>query len=887
MTSEANNPDQRASVPWHALPTPDVLANLGSGEQGLSPDEAASRLIRLGSNELAQPKSVSRAKLLVAEFTNPLILILLASAALLLTVSVIDPESAQRTDGLLILGIVLANATLSFTQNYRANKGIEALGRVAAPFATVIRDGHQSSIEARELVPGDLVMLEEGDRIPADGRLLAVSRLQVDESALTGESIPVAKDPGLVPTKTDLAERTNSVYSGTTALSGRASYVVTQTGMESELGRIAQAVQAIEEGSTSFQREIAALGRRITLIVALLIAVIVPVQLGLVGQSLLETFVVAVALSVAAIPEGLPVVLTLALAFGTRRMLDRNALVASLPVVEIIGSAEIVCTDKTGTITEGRMSLRYVLVDDELMDVTGGATDVEGEFVAGARSVDLSDSMAMLAAGLCNNAHLNADGTFVGDPTEVALLAGAHKAGIAFLSYTRVAEIPFSSERRMMSVVVEGQGTRMLLAKGAPEVILERSQWLWQAGHRESLSDAARARLESSVTELAGQGYRLLALAQADVPLGDGEAHEADLTFIGLAAISDPPREGARSAIESCLDAGIRVVMITGDAKPTALAVAGEVGLRGEALLGHELDTMTQSEFEQTVERVSVFARAEPRHKVRILEALQAGDRVVVMTGDGVNDAPALKAADVGIAMGIRGTDVARDASDMVLLDDSFPTIVAAIEEGRRIFANIKKFLNYLLIGNFAEVAVVLVAGVFGYLPVTAAQILWINLVTDSGPAVALGVDPAHPGQMLEPPHRGHLISRSMMALLAGTGLGMAAIILGTFALGLALYDLKTAQTMTFTAFVVQEYLRLAVIRYQEKTPFFVNRWLIVAVTVSLLLQIGIVYGPMQDWFGVTPLGGVAWAILLGGLVAGFGLAVVVSKAVVARLGPP
>jgi Ca2+-transporting ATPase len=401
------------------------------------------------------------------------------------------------------------------------------------------------------------------------------------------------------------------------------------------------------------------------------------------------------------------------------------------------------------------------------------------------------------------------------------------------------------------------------------------------------LDDERRRRVEAASNDLAAQGYRVLALAVGVAPIAGAEAVESGLTLVGLAGISDPPREGVKAAIQACGDAGIRVVMITGDAKPTAAAIAADAGLTGDAMLGRELDVLSDAELVETVERVNVFARAEPRHKVLILEALQQAGNVVVMTGDGVNDAPALKAADVGIAMGIRGTEVARDASDMVLLDDSFPTIVAAVEEGRRIFANIKKFVSYLLIGNFAEVVVILIAGAFGYLPVTAVQILWINLITDSGPAVALGIDPAHSGLMREPPQKGRLIGRSMLALLTGTGFVMAAVILGTFAIGLALWDLETAQTMTFTAFVVQEYLRLAIIRYQERTSLFVNRWLTIAVAGSLLMQVGILYGPVQSWFGVTPLGLGPWGIILGGLVIVFGLAIVVTNVVVARFGRP
>jgi Ca2+-transporting ATPase len=409
-----------ATHAWHSMEVTAAQVALGVAGGGLPAEEAAARLAAVGPNELAQTPPESRAKMLLSEFTNPLILILLAAASLLLVVSVVSPESSDRGDGLLILGIVLANAAFSFVQNHRAQKGIEALERAAATYATVVRGGHRLTVHARELVPGDVVAIEEGDRIPADGRLLAVSHLEVDESALTGESMSIAKTVAPLPDSTDMAERTNCVYSETTALTGRASFVVTQTGMRTEIGQIAGAMQAIKKGKSSFQREIADLGKRITWIIAALIVVVAAVQLTIVGHSLLETFVIAVALSVAAIPEGLPVVMTLALAFGTRRMLERRALVSSLPIVEIIGSANVICTDKTGTITEGRMSLRRVLIGGELLEVTGDALGTEGEFQVGGHSADLSEHPAMLAAGLCNNAHLSADGSFMGDPTEAA-----------------------------------------------------------------------------------------------------------------------------------------------------------------------------------------------------------------------------------------------------------------------------------------------------------------------------------------------------------------------------------------------------------------------------------------------------------------------------------
>ncbi|MBI3988303.1 MAG: cation-transporting P-type ATPase [candidate division NC10 bacterium] len=873
-----------SQAPWHALSTEEVLAALETGTRGLSGEEATARLKQYGPNRLKASPPTSPFKLFLDEFRSPLILVLIASAILLFLVAAIGNNPDQNVDAGLILAIVLFNGILGFIQNYRAHRGIEALKRLTAPMATFLRDGRRVTAETSLLVPGDVVLLEEGDRVPADGRLIEAYDLRLDESALTGESLPVAKTPRPLPEDTSLAERANMVYLGTVVMRGRGRFVVTGTGMGTEVGRIAEAIQTAEERPTQFQREVADLGKRLTTIIALLILLIAVLQLTLGHLTLLETFVTAVALAVAAIPEGLPVVLTLALAFGTRRMLERQALVRSLPVVEILGSAQVICADKTGTITEGRMSLRYLFWEGRLLEVTGGATATDGGFLEQGRPTDQRENLALLAGGLCNNAHRDPDQGFQGDPTEVALLVGAYKAKIDLDAYVRVDEVPFSSERRMMSVVVQQDGHRFVFSKGAPEVIIDRCTRLYTPEGLRHLTEEEKDRLLAMNNQLAGQALRVLALAYKEDPVSGREELEKDLMFLGLTGLSDPPREEAKTAMAVAFRAGIRVVMITGDNRLTATAIAKEVGLEGECVEGRDLDDLSALALEDVVKRVNIFARAEPRQKLRILRALQRQGQVVVMTGDGVNDAPALKGADVGIAMGIRGTDVARDASDMVLLDDNFATIVAAVEEGRRIFANIKKFVNYLLIGNFAEVLVVLVASLFGYLPITAIQILWINLVTDSGPAVALGVDPPAPGLMSQPPRRGGVISRGMFGLIISIGVVKAGIILLSFALGL-LFDFKTAQTMTFTAFVVQEYLRLGVLRYQERTSFFANRWLVIAVAVSLALQMVLIYTPVGDLFSAVPLGPWPWLILLGGLVIGFIAGLRMTDIVVRHLG--
>ena len=865
-------------LPWHSLSPEEATAELDSSPGGLAGEEAADRLTRHGPNQLVGAPPVSPFQLLLDEFRTPLVIVLLAAALVLVGVSVLGEDSDQLVDAVLIGLIVLLNAGLGFTQNYRANRGIESLNRLAALSAEVLRDGVPEKIDAKLVVPGDVVLLEEGDRVPADGRLLESVHLRIDESALTGESVPVAKTSASSPEGAILAERFSMVYSSTVVMRGRGRMLVTDTGMRTEVGKIAEEVQTTDDEPTVFEREVGKLAVRIGWAVAVLIAVVAGLQLLIGELTVLETFITAVALAVAAVPEGLPVVLTLALAFGTRRILERRALVRSLPVVEIVGAAQVICSDKTGTITEGRMTVRQVSTANE---------DVASDQVA-AEGGDGPLAMAVLAAGLCNNAHRHPDHGYVGDPTETALLELADRSGASLESYERSAEIPFASERKMMSVVAHhpGDADGLMLTKGAPEVVLPICDRLATPQGVVSLTDEQRSALVEKNRALAGQALRVLALAYK--PQGaQAQPTEEGLIFAGLAAMSDPPRREAAEAIAAARRAGIRVVMITGDHTLTAAAIGREVGLEGETVEAKTLDEMDQDRLGEVIRHTDIFARAEPRHKVKILRALKEEHDVVVMTGDGVNDAPALHNADVGIAMGIKGTDVARDTSDMVLLDDNFATIVSAVEEGRRIFGNIKKFVNYLLTGNLAEVLVILVSTVFGYLPITAVQILWINLVTDSGPAVALAVDPAPKGVMREPPSHGAVLGRSMAALVGTVGVIVSIILLATFFVALGLWDLETARTATFTGFVIHEYLRLLVIRVQEQMPPFTNKWLWISVTVSLLLQVGIIYTSFGNIaFGTVALGLGPWVILLAGLVVGFITTVLASRWVVRRFGP-
>ena len=866
-----------AQTSWHSLPVEDALESLATTASGLSTSEAATRLADHGPNQLTSVPPASALKLLLDEFRSPLVLVLVAAAAVLVGVALIAEEPEHLIDAGLITLIVVLNACLGFTQNYRASRGIESLNRLAAHSATVLRDGGAEQRDAKDLVPGDVVLLEEGSRVPADGRLLSVVQLGVDESALTGESIPVRKSSAPAAADAPLAERACMAYSGTVVMRGRGTMVVTHTGMQTEVGGIAAEVQNVETEPTVFQREVGRLAMRIGWAVAVLIAIVAALQLLTGDLSVLETFITAVALAVAAVPEGMPVVLTLALAFGTRRMLERRALVRALPVVEVVGAAQVICTDKTGTVTEGRMTMRRV---STLTD------DLEARALTPEGHVEPIRSM-VLAAALCNNAQRQPEHGYVGDPTETALLEFAVRAGAPLDGYQRTGEVPFTSERRLMTVsAAGGDGQSVVFSKGAPEVVLPLCTRIRTAGGVEEMAEATRDALLEKNAALAGEALRVLAFAYKEQSPGD-PLSEDGLTFAALGAMSDPPRPEAVGAIESAQRAGIRVVMITGDNSRTAAAIGQEVGLEGGAIEARELDHLDEGDLKRLVHGVSIFARAEPRHKVLILRTLKEDHEVVLMTGDGVNDAPALRNADVGVAMGIKGTDVARDTSDMVLLDDNLATIVSAVEEGRRIFRNIKKFVNYLLTGNLAEVLVILVATAFGYLPVTAVQILWINLVTDSGPAIALASDPLPKGAMREPPRHGAVLGHSMAALIGSTGIIKAAILLGTFFTGLWLWDLETARTMTFTGFVVQEYLRLVVIRVKEGMPICTNRWLWAAVSFSLLMQALILYTPAgRSAFDTVGLGLEHWGILAAGLAVGFAVALGIARLVTRRFGP-
>jgi Ca2+-transporting ATPase len=864
---------------WHTEDVEAVFEELDSSPDGVDPEEAARRLAEHGPNEIDTEAARGPLRVFVAQFRSALIWVLLAAAALSLVVG-------HAVDAVLIAIILLANGVFGFVQEYRAEQSLEALRELSAPEVVVRRGGEERTVPATELVPGDVLVLGEGDVVPADARLVETHSIEVDEAALTGESVPVSKSTGTLPAETPLAERSNTVYRGTSVSRGRAVAVVVGTGMETEMGAIATELLAAEETQTPLQRSLDALGRRLGLAVLALAAVVIPV-LVYGGTSWVQAGLTGVSLAVAAIPEGLPAIVTLTLALGVRKMADENALVRTLPAVEALGAVDVVCTDKTGTLTEGEMRVQVGWVADETVDLgdgSDGGGPADADDAAGPAASDggeVPDTAASVAAAetddrvgllleigaLCNDA--TADD---GDPTERALVAAAEDHGIDVAALRdereRVDEVSFSAERKRMATVHDD----VVYVKGAPEVVLERSSRILTEDGPVELDQATSDRVREQVEAFADDALRVLAFAYKDRS-DDGDTEE-NLVLVGLQGLLDPPRREVRDAIADTHRAGIGVKMITGDNAVTAGAIAREVGIASEVMTGGEVAALSDEELRERVEGVDVFARAEPVHKVRILQALQAIGYSVAMTGDGVNDAPALKNADVGIAMGIRGTDVAKQASDIVLLDDNYATIRTAIGRGRKIFDNVWKFVAYLLSANAAEVALVFIASLFGYLVLPAVQLLWINLLTDGLPALALGTDPAGDVMDREPRSRAAgIIDREMLTFIGGAGLTVTVVMLGllVYVLDGAASVTPYAMTMVFTGFVVFEFLKLYVVRWSRNTPLVSNRWLGLAVVTSLALHLSVLYTPLSTYFGTVALGLADWGIIGAALLVGLG----------------
>lgn len=787
---------------WHALPPEDALKILNSRSDGLSDDEATSRLEMFGPNDLARISGPGPFRILLRQFENYMVLVLLAAA-------VISWLSGERSNSIVVLGILFFIAILGFAQEYRAERAMEALRKMVAPEARVFRGGRMITLPARNLVPGDVIYLEAGDIIPADARILDASALETVESSLTGESNPMRKSPDPVTEDAPLADRSSMLFMGTMVTYGNGRAVVTSTGSNTELGRISGMIQETP-AEPPLKIRLQQLSKSLAFMVFIAALVVFSIQVYR-GNPVLDTLLIAAALAVAGIPEALPFVVTLALAYGTQSMARRNAIVRRLPAVETLGSTTVICTDKTGTLTRGEMTVREIWCGRRV-EVTGSGYVPEGVFKVDGSEIDPGSVDALketiLTGALCNNSEVVLDGGWqiVGDPTEGALIVLAKKAGLDFRDRCReVTEYPFASDTRRMTTVHEcDEGLRVSM-KGAVEVVVERCSYVMDSTGLRTLTDMDRKRILEIADEMAGRALRVLAAAFKQIESGERgrDLLERDMIFTGLFGMMDPPREEVCGAIDVCKRAGIRPVMITGDHKRTAEAIARELRmLNGEVLDGSELDGMSDQELSDRIERISVFSRATAEHKMRIIKALKEHGHVVAMTGDGVNDAPALRSADIGIAMGRTGTDVSKEASDMVLADDNFATIVAAVEEGRRIYENIRKASSYMLAVTFAEVAVILIAVLVGLpAPLLALQILWINVVAEDFPAIGLAVEPARTGLMNERPRnpKEPILSSDVLRYTLGTS---GAILLGT--LGLFLHNLgdglSYARTVAFAS---------------------------------------------------------------------------------------
>ncbi|HNZ13910.1 MAG TPA: cation-translocating P-type ATPase, partial [Anaerolineaceae bacterium] len=842
---------------WHTLKQDEINAALETSPQGLTSAEAAKRLAEIGPNEIQAAKRISAFEILLAQFKNILILILLGA-------TIISLFLGHGIESVVIAVIVLFAVALGFVQEYRAERAIEALREMAAPTATVLRDGDDTEIPARELVPGDVILLNTGDRVPADARLLEAVNLQVEEAALTGESMPIEKHTQpLDNSELSVGDRKNMVYAGTAVTYGRGRALVAATGMQTEFGKIAQMLQTVETGKTPLQHNLdklgAVLARAAFVVVALIVAV------GLVrGQPLVEMLIFGIALAVAVVPEALPAVVTISLAIGVQKMVKRNALIRRLPAVETLGSTSVICSDKTGTLTKDEMTARQLYCAGEVIRVSGAGYAPEGEFTTpdGAPAQMTPALREMLMAGvLASDTRLirtPGEGWDIkGDPTEGALIVAAAKAGLQKealdAAHPRMGEIPFSSETKRMTTLHQTENGLTAYAKGAPEVILASCDFAATAEGSQPLDAAGREKILQQAQSMASQALRVLGIAAK--PQAELATAEKGMTFLGLVGMIDPPRPEAKAAIAVCADAGIRPVMITGDHPVTAQAVARELGLLqsgGRVVTGAELEEMSDEQLLKDVEEISVYARVSPAHKLRVVSAWQERGHIAAMTGDGVNDAPALKKADIGIAMGITGTDVTKEAAAMTLTDDNFASIVAAVEEGRGVFGNIKKYLMYLLSSNIGEIGLMAGSALLGLpLPLTAVQILYVNLATDGLPALALSVDPPEKDLMRRKPRnpRTGIFTRPVVTLMALGGLWSTLINLSLFSWAInSGRTLEQAMTMTFVSLVLIQFFKAYNFRsdrYSVLDKPFANKWLNLSIVWEIIMLLLIVYLPI------------------------------------------
>lgn len=863
-----------------------MICNLNTdSHRGLSRSEAQKRLQEFGSNQLLEQQKVSAFHLFFDQFSSFIVWILISAAT-------IAGILREWIDALAIIAIVILNALLGFFQEYKAEKSLAALRKMVTRSSKVIRDGKLQTLPSKKIVPGDLVLIEAGDHIPADGRFIKSFGLSTQEAALTGESIPIHKTAeSLEGQGLSVGDKKNMGFLGTVAVNGKGYMIVTETGIQTELGKIASLLQQGNEEQTPLQKRLQELGLRLVWICLGIVSLVFAFGF-LKGTPLIENFLISISLAVAAIPEGLPTIVTIALSIGVHKMAKRNALVRRLPSVETLGCTTVICTDKTGTLTQNEMTVRSIWINNTYIDVTGIGYNPEGNFEINHLTINHQDIpglfMALKIGILCNSAELHQtqdhlkNWNITGDPTEGALLAAAGKANLFKQDLERenplISEIPFDSERKRMSMARQTREGAILFIKGAADIVLEHSEAILINGKSEFLTIELKKSIMDANAYLASQALRVLAVGYRPLPQNAKIDHtlEDKVIFVGLFAMMDPPRPEVKKAIEICENAGITTVMITGDHKETAIAVAKELNLlKSDSIIltGAELEQMDDNRLKKCLRKVAIYARASATHKLRIVRAWKSLGEVVAMTGDGVNDAPALKEANIGIAMGITGTDVTKEASDMVITDDNFASIVNAVEEGRGIYDNITKFVCYLASSNIAEIIVVFMGMLVGFtdfagnpfVPLSAVQILWINLASDGLPAIALGVDPINPMAMKRFPRKpsDSIISRKKAFHLL---LISFIIALGTLAacyFGMQ-HSSELAQTMAFTTLVVLELVAVQIIRSPYNVSIFSNPFIIAAVALSFLMQLFIVYTPfLQGVFKTVPLSTREWGIIL------------------------
>ncbi len=891
--------------PWHSYDMKTVFDKLNAKAEGFSDSKARDLLEKYSLNQLQEEKKTTAIKILAQQFMSPLVLVLIAATA-------ISASIGHVLDASIIGVIIVLNAVFGFVQEFKAEKAMEALRNMIAPMALAMRNGKPTKIQAIELVRGDMILLNEGDRVPADARLFDSSNLEVDEASLTGESVPVAKEVGIVKDKAIISSRSNMVFASTAITHGHCTAIVVNTGMSTEIGHIAKVVHETGESRTPLQAKLASVAKFLGIAVIFIAAAVFGVGLFR-GGAIFDMFLTSISLAVAAVPEGLPAVVTITLAIGLKTMAQRKAVVRKLPVAETLGSATVIASDKTGTITKNEMTVQQIYTNNQIIEVSGSGYDPEGKFsVDGKKFSPMEDkhTKRILEVGsLCNLASLNKEKgkwQVIGDPTEAALIVAASKAGMGtdklHKQYTHVYELSFDSVRKRMSTIHKHptkKNMHFVAVKGAPETLIQYCTMIYEKGKARKITQKDKAKIKQIQVGMASKALRVLGLAYREISartkVFKPENIEKELTFIGLVGMIDPPRPEVKEAIALCHKAGIKVVMITGDNRETATAVGKSIGLLNsgfeQIMTGDELDNISEKELKQRVNDIVIYARVSPEHKTKIIDGLKAKGHIVAMTGDGVNDAPALKKADIGVAMGLKGTDVAKEASDIVLEDDNFATIVAAVEEGRKIYDNIKKFIRYLLSCNAGEILVIFLASLIGLpLPLLAVQILWMNLMTDGLPALALGVDPADKNIMLRKPRdpKEKPLDKTMILNVILVGLVMMAGVLWLFEKSLP-QGINYARSVAFTGLVMFQLFNVFNSRSGDGSIFNIgmpSKWVLLAIASSIGLQALVIYTPFfQGLFGTVAIKLFDLLILVG-VAASVLLAVELQKVIQRRLIP-